>query len=62
MKMDTFYIGSTSLINYIMQTVIFVCSYHISLFKGLSAINLIFVIITIFSIQCFVSSFIFKEN
>ncbi|KAA0780976.1 DUF418 domain-containing protein [Bacillus sp. TE8-1] len=54
-------IGRTSLTNYIMQTVIFVCGYHIGLFKGLSAMILIFVVIIIFSIQCFVSSLYLKK-
>lgn len=44
-------IGRTSLTNYIMKTVIFVCGYHIGLFKGLSAVSLIFVVLIIFSIQ-----------
>ncbi|PHE86674.1 hypothetical protein COF81_28095, partial [Bacillus pseudomycoides] len=54
-------IGKTSLTNYIMQTVIFVCGYRIGLFKILDSISLIFVALAIFSIQCFVSSLYLKK-
>ncbi|WP_242270514.1 DUF418 domain-containing protein [Bacillus cereus group sp. BfR-BA-01425] len=54
-------VGKTSLTNYIMQTVIFVCGYHIGLFKNLDSISLIFVAFIIYSIQCFISSLYLKK-
>ncbi|MGH1035988.1 hypothetical protein TUN_33010 [Bacillus sp. M21] len=54
-------VGKTSLTNYIMQTVIFICGYHIGLFKNLESTSLIFVVLAIFSIQCLVSSLYLKK-
>ncbi|EJQ00418.1 DUF418 domain-containing protein [Bacillus paranthracis] len=54
-------VGKTSLTNYIMQTVIFVCGYHIGLFKNLDSISLIFVSLIIYAIQCFISSLYVKK-
>ncbi|GAB6419771.1 DUF418 domain-containing protein [Bacillus luti] len=54
-------VGKTSLTNYIMQTVIFVCGYYIGLFKNLDSISLIFVALIIYSIQCFISSLYLKK-
>lgn len=54
-------VGKMSLTNYIMQTVIFICGYHIGLFENFDSISNVLLVMLIFSVQCCFSSFYLKK-